>query len=314
MKITVIVCTYNRCEMLPQALDSLAIQQLPASVDWDVLVVDNNSTDQTQAVLGRYCEQHHPRFRYTFEPKQGLSHARNAGIAAASADILAFTDDDVIVDPDWLRNLTSALQSGQWAGSGGRIVPVWAEKLPAWLSPEDLATLGPFAGFDEGPEPKALMRPPYGGNTAFRREVLEKYGGFRVDLGRSNNNLQSREDVELGNRLFAAGERLRYEPNAVIRCPVAKSRMTKSYLLRWYYWEGRSEIADEGPLEARWCLMGIPLYLFRRLSRWALESTITPSEPRRFFCQRNAWKLTGLIVGCFRASKGNRPPAQGKAE
>ena len=300
MKITVIVCTYNRGDTVHEALDTIAAQELPENVEWDVLVVDNNSTDHTRAVLERYCRQHQPRFGYIFEPKQGLSNARNAGIAKAGGDILAFTDDDVFVDPGWLLNLTSALVEGrEWSGCGGRIIPVWNGLLPEWLSVEDVATLGPFAGFDEGPDPKALSRPPYGGNAAFRREIFERYGGFRADLGRSNNNLQGREDIELGNRLFAGGERLRYEPGAVIRCPIDPARMTRRYLLRWYYWEGRSEIADEGRLEARWSLMGVPLYLLRRLVRWVLQSLIAASAQQRFFCQRHAWKLAGQIAGCF---------------
>lgn len=318
MKITVIVCTYNRCETVHEALDSIAVQKLPDAVEWEVLVVNNNSTDQTQAVLERYCKLHQPRFNCIFEPRQGLSYARNAGIARARSDVLAFTDDDVIVDPEWLWSLTSALQSEEWAGCGGRIIPVWSGPLPDWLSAEDFATLGPFAGFDEGSEPKALARPPYGGNSAFRREIFEKYGGFRVDLGRSNKNLQGREDIELGNRLFAGGERLRYESNAIIRCPIVENRMKKPYLLRWYYWEGRSEIADLGTPEASWTIMGVPLYLFRRVARWWVQSFLMIKPQRRFLCQRNAWKAAGHIVGCFHASfcheEKNRPSTEVSTE
>jgi len=305
MNITVIVCTYNRCQTVTKSLDSIAVQNVPASVEWDVLVVDNNSTDQTREVLEKYCIQN-PRFSYVFESKQGLSHARNAGIQKARGEILAFTDDDVTADSDWLWSLTSSLSSGEWSFAGGRIIPVWSGKLPDWISENDLATMGPFTGFDEGLESKALTRPSYGGNTAFRRELFEKYGGFRTDLGRSNNNLQGREDIEIANRLFAAGERLRYEPNAVIRHPVEEYRMTKRYVLRWFYWDSRSEIADKGPHSTRWNIKGVPLSFLRTLVRWAIHWAISTNARRRFFCQLQIWKLMGWAVGCYQESGRRR--------
>lgn len=311
MKITVIVCTYNRCQVVTKALDSIAVQNMPASVEWDVLVVDNNSTDQTREVVEQYCLQNPARFSYMLESKQGLSNARNAGIQKSRGDVLAFTDDDAVVEPDWLWNLTSSLQSGEWAGSGGKIIPTWSGALPAWLSNEDLVSMGTFGGFDMGPEAGPLDRPPYGGNMAIRRDAFEKYGGFRVDLGRSSNNLQGREDVELANRLFAAGERLRYEPNAVIHHPVAESRKKKSYVLRWCYWDSRSEIADMGTLEARWSVMGVPLYLFRRLIRWPLQWLITINPRRRFRCESQFSRVVGYIAASYHESRRrvDRTPA-----
>jgi glycosyltransferase involved in cell wall biosynthesis len=314
MNITVIVCTYNRCETVTKALDSLAAQNIPESIKWDVLIVDNNSSDKTREVLERYCSQYPNRFSYIFEAKQGLSHARNAGIEKARGQILAFTDDDAIVEPDWLWNLTSSLESGEWAGAGGRIIPVWSGEIPDWLSRDDVLNIGTFGGFDMGPEAGALARPPYGGNVAFRREVFEKYGRYRVDLGRSANNLQGREDIELANRLFARDERLRYEPKAVIQHPVTESRMKKSYVLRWSYWEGRSEIADVGPLLAKWSILGVPIYLFRRLVRWKLQSLICLDPRQRFFCERNMWRVAGYIVACYKESQRRDGRARASAQ
>jgi len=299
MKISVVVCTYNRSQVLLKALESIAVQNIPQSVQWDVLVVDNNSSDQTREVMERYCNQSPDRFNYILESKQGLSHARNAGIEKSRGDVVAFTDDDAIVEPDWLWNLTSSLGRGEWAGAGGRIIPVWSGALPKWLSNDELNSIGTYGGFYLGPEAGPLTRPFYGGNMAIRREALERYGGFRVDLGRSSNNLQGREDVELANRLFAAGEQLRYEPNAVIRHPVAESRMTKSYVLRWHYWDGRSEIADTGQFEKGPSIMGVPFVQIRRLLRWTLQAMVSISPQKRFFCQRNVWILAGYIVSSY---------------
>src|ERR1039458_7067822 len=189
MKIAVILCTYNRCQLLVGALDSIAASVLPESLEWEVLVVDNNSSDQTREVVEGFSRRYPGRFRYVFECQQGLSCARNAGIRESQSEILAFTDDDVIVEPDWLWTLTSVLQAGEWTGAGGRIVAVWPGPLPSWLSTADPDTLGPYGEFNLGTESGPLRRPPYGANMAFRREVFEKYGDFRTDLGRSGSNL-----------------------------------------------------------------------------------------------------------------------------
>src|SRR5579862_7177185 len=103
MHITVILCTYNRAETLGKALDSVAAQNMPISLTWEVLVVDNNSRDRTREVVQQYAAKFPGRFRYFFEPAQGLSRARNAGIAQATGDVIAFMDDDVTLDCNWLR-------------------------------------------------------------------------------------------------------------------------------------------------------------------------------------------------------------------
>ena len=105
MSITVILCTYNRCQSLTKALQSVALSRLPASMDWDVLVVDNNSGDRTKEVVEEFSSRYPSRFRYLFERKQGKSNALNTGIRESNSEILAFTDDDVIVEPAWLMNL-----------------------------------------------------------------------------------------------------------------------------------------------------------------------------------------------------------------
>src|SRR5215831_7362478 len=134
MYITVILCTYNRFASLRNALTSAAGLVLPESVKWEVLVVDNNSADQTRVVIEEFCKQYPGRFRYLFEAKPGKSNALNSGIREAYGDILAFTDDDVTFDPMWLHNLTAALSSRGWIGAGGRIFWKWTCVRPTWLS------------------------------------------------------------------------------------------------------------------------------------------------------------------------------------
>src|ERR1700683_3449953 len=113
-KITVLLCTHNRAQSLPIALESIATQILPQSVGWEILVVDNNSSDETRQVVDDFCRRC-PQIRYLFESKQGISHARNSGIQNARGEILAFIDDDETAGIDWLKNLTANLHSGEWA-------------------------------------------------------------------------------------------------------------------------------------------------------------------------------------------------------
>lgn len=301
MKISVILCTYNRCRNLPEALGSIAASNLPEPVDWEVLVVDNNSSDQTREVIEHFCGQHPGRFRYLFEPRQGKSHALNTGIQASQGEVLAFADDDATVEPDWLWNLTSSLRNGESSGAGGRIIPVWKQPPPRWLSTEDPHTMGPFVAFDLGPEAISLTRPPYGANMAFRREVFERYGGFRTDLGPRPGSEIRREDVEFAQRLLDAGEPMRYEPSAVVHHPVPDNRVSKRFVRSWWFWYGYSEIMQFGlPSDARWRIVGVPLYSLRRLVRWALQWTVSISPPRRFSCERNVWCIAGIILGCYK--------------
>ena len=307
MRIALIVCTYNRCQLLVKTLDSIAASILPESVEWEVFVVDNNSSDQTREVVEGFCNRYPARFRYVFEGQQGLSCARNAGIRESQGEVIAFTDDDVIVEPDWLWTLTSVLHAGEWAGAGGPILAAWPGPIPCWLSTTDRDNLGPYGVCDFGPEAGPLRRPPYGANMAFRREVFEKYGDFRTDLGRTGSSLLGREDVEFANRLLTAAEPLWYEPGAVVRHRVQECRMNKKYVLNWWYWYGRSEVAELGPPPGKWLINGVPLVLLRRLVRWTLQWMISMRAQQRLFCQRTAWYIAGTAVACYKRSWLSNP-------
>jgi glycosyltransferase involved in cell wall biosynthesis len=315
MTITVILCTYNRCQSLAKALDGLAASRLPEEVAWEILVVDNNSSDQTRAVVKDYCRRYPDRFRYVFEPQQGKSYALNSGIRESQSLVLAFADDDAIVESSWLWNLTAALLDGEWAGAGGRIVPVWPGPLPNWLSISDPHSMGPFVAFDLGSEAGPLNRPPYGANMAFRREAFDKYGGFRTDLGPRPGSEIRREDIEFAQRLLVGGENLRYEPGAVVYHPVPEGRMKKRFVLRWWFWYGYSEIAETGPPSHAGRLFGgVPPYLLRRLLRWTLQWMFSVKPPGRFSCLRTVYYIAGTILACYRWSRRETVETTGGVE
>jgi len=307
MKVSVILCTFNRSATLPSALDSLVAQVLSPSVPWEIVVVDNNSSDETRATIERYCNRYPGRLRYLFEPQQGLSRARNAGIRAARGEIFAFLDDDVVADRDWLSNLTSALSDSVWAGAGGRVVPPEGFSPPHWLTlGGDMDLGGPLALFDLGMMPGDLKRAPFGANMAFRRSMFEKYGDFRVDLGRCGSSLLSGEETEFANRLLAASERIRYEPTAIVHHPVPAERLNEKYFRNWWFDFGRGRIIERARrpsllgLSREWFSILNLLWRFLpvRTMRWLL----TLSPPKRFYHKCQVWLTVGEIVQNYRVA------------
>ena len=303
MKISVVLCTYNRCQSLQKALTGAAALVLPESVEWEILVVDNNSNDQTRKTVEDFICRDPGRFRYLFEPQPGKSHALNAGIRESRGDVLAFMDDDVVVHPDWLHKLTAALHNGEWAGAGGRILPEWNCPLPRWLAPESSHAAGPLVAFHPMEQAGEIFEAPIGTNMAFRREMFEKYGNFRVDLGPRPGSELRNEDTEFGERLLAAGERLRYEPSALVYHPVTQNRLRKDYFLAWWRNKGEANIRQFGVRPGtRYRVAGIPLYLIRRFVKWTLKWMFSVNPAERFSNKLSAWENLGEIAECYRES------------
>lgn len=308
MDVTVILCTYNRAESLPVALESVATQSVPGEIRWEVVVVDNNSSDRTSEVVEDYTQKFPGRIRYAFEPEQGLSRARNTGVRMARGRIIAFIDDDVIADPSWLANLTGPLLSGECAGSGGRILPPKGFHPPKWMKiggKHDLfGSLLPL--FDLGDWATEMTRPPLGANMAFRKEMFGRYGAFRTDLGRCGNNYLMGEEIDFGNRLLSGGETLRYEPTAVVHHPVQEQRLSRKFYRRWWFDFGRTRIIER---PRRGGALGIPReyvsilsQVVRRLPVNVIGWMIAFDEGSRFYYECQMWSVWGEIVENYRCT------------
>jgi len=307
--ISVIVCTYNRSESLRKTLGSLA-QLCTPGAPWELIVVDNNSTDDTAEVAKILAAALNLNLRYVFEVNQGLSHARNAGIRAARGDIIAFTDDDATVDARWLCELQKAFDQFDCVGVAGKIVPVWTSQKPSWLELDGPQTLmkGVVCSFDLGEEPRELniSTAPFGAigaNMSFRKVAFERYGFFRSDLGRKGKTLMGGEDTEFCTRLLRAGDRLVYAPKAVVYHPVAEERLKKRYFQSWYFNYGRYMTRVDGFAENAVLYFGVPRYLFRSLltdfSKWLF---IFDSQ-RRFRHKLQLCLSLGEISEAHRISK-----------
>lgn len=315
MKITVILCTYNRAQSLALALESVAGSVLPGSISWEVLVVDNNSSDNTREVVEEFTRRYPGRFRYLFEPRAGKSHALNSGIRESSGEVLAFMDDDVTVDGKWLENLTARVLTREWAGSGGKILPQGSFTPPPWLTLDDRYALAPLAIFDLGTEAGEMNEPPFGTNMAFCREVFEKVGEFRTDLGPCPGSETRSEDTEFGYRVMAVGLRIWYEPSAIVYHSLPAHRLQKQYFLDWWYDKARADIKQDGvPSDTRWLIAGVPHYLFRRFCVWGIRWLLALEPGRRFTNKLKTYRAAGMITECYRHYHGKikveQKPAQ----
>ena len=312
MDITVIVCTYNRCHSLAKALESIAASTLPEHVEWEILVVDNNSKDRTSEVCEDICRQFPRRFRYLFEARQGKSHALNTGIREAAGQVVAFMDDDVTVEPAWLRNIVEPIQNESYVGTGGRICPPKDTLLPSWIALEgDWSLAGTLALFDRGSVPYVLTDPPYGTNMAFRRDMFEKHGGFRTDLGPCAGSEIRGEDTEFCLRLMRSGQDILYVPTAIVYHEVPENRLRKSYFLTWYYDYGRAFIRMRGLRGDLWFIprpvLGIMNHLFVMLPGAALRWWMTRNEKERFFAKTQVWKVMGQTAEIYHIWSTRKP-------
>ena len=299
--ISVIICTYNRSESLRGTLESLRAMHVSTAKPWELIVVDNNSQDATRRVVEEFESKALLPVRYVLEAQPGLSYARNKGILEAKGEIILFTDDDVIVDPNWLSQMESAFDRLDCPAAGGRIVPVWEGQKPAWFQENgQFATPKAIVSFDLGSEVCEPESAPYGANMAFRRRLFEEHGMFRTDLGRTKDVLLGGEDIEYFQRLRKAGEKVLYVPDAFVYHPVAVERTRKSYFQSWCFNAARSQVRLEGFPRNVVFWLGIPRYLFRTFVENAMKWMVSLEPKRRFYYKLQVCIAAGTIAEAWR--------------
>src|SRR4051812_38789422 len=224
--LSVLICTYNRAALLAQTLEALSAATPPAECAVEIVVVDNNSTDDTAAVVNKAMAAGGCPVRYVVERQQGKSFALNRGLALARGDVIALTDDDVLPGSNWLVRIVDTFRAEDVVFVFGKVRPRW--EVPP---PPEMLTLrardfwGPLALIDYGDEPVrydadsfGTKRLPVGANLAIRRDAIERIGGWRTDLGKVDNSMIAGEDHELCVRLHAAGLYSGiYDPAAEVR-------------------------------------------------------------------------------------------------
>ncbi|CAG9932783.1 glycosyltransferase [Candidatus Nitrotoga arctica] len=302
MDASVIVCTYNRGESLRDTLRALKAQQPVARREWEVIVVDNNSNDHTQQVIAEF-QREWPLLRYEFEGEQGLSHARNHGIAAAQGDILLFTDDDVLPESDWMEVTLAGLEQYSADACGGYIAPIWEVPPPGWLTERFHGFLAVRTERSDDYDITSPSQAPYGANMAFRREVIQKVGGFDTSRGRKGKVLASGEDIELFERILSAGLKSMFLGQSRVRHKVESFRLTKRYFRRWRFQTSRN-IAQSKNIAGERRLLNIPLYVFPQFLRAVVRMLwghMTQPRDEAFNREMVVCHFLGLMQGLYRS-------------
>ena len=246
MLITAIVGTYNRCRSLQDTLTALKGQRLAEGNELEIVVMDNNSTDQTPGVVQAVSGQPGWPVRYVREDRQGISFARNRGIAEAQGAFIVSTDDDTLPAENWVQELVGGLQAHQGDCGGGKVLPLWLSEPPEWMYEVRLreAVWNTLGMLDRGNRPlvasPAHWNFPYGANIGFRKDLFREIGLFRTDLGAVGRGLARGEDTEFFGRAGRAGKRVLYVPSAIVHHKVENNRMTLQYFRRWKFNSGRS--------------------------------------------------------------------------
>jgi glycosyltransferase involved in cell wall biosynthesis len=295
-RLGVVICTCNRADMLAATLDSLAAVRAPAGSTVDVLVVDNNSQDGTQARV-RQREAGWPldRLHALFEPRQGKQFALNTAIAHArelGCEVLAFSDDDIVFPPDWLEQVDAVFADGAIALAGGRTTLEWpATGRPVWYDDAMGAIVG---GVDLGSE--RLMPPPpgyapAGANLAARTELFTRVGGFSEAHFRHM-------DFEFGQRCLQRGEAVAYEPRLQVTAPIDPAMLTRRYFRRWSLKAGIEPWHRARPGERQ--LAWVPVWLYRQLLQdmalWLVAPLLCEAPPERFARELRIWRGWGTVA------------------
>lgn len=307
MEFTVIVCTYRRAANLPVCLGQLARQKGVDSREWEVLVVDNNSPDDTREVVERLAVELPIQVRYAFEPEQGLNHARNHGVRHSQSTYFCFVDDDILVSEDWLAALFRAFETNDADAVGGRIHLDPSVTLPKWIRPE-ADMLGFLGHQDFGDKPFAMdgqTRYPFGGNMAFHRRVVERIGYFDPKLGRKGEGRKRSElfkgaETDYFHRLAAAGNaKIVYEPDAVVYHRVMPFQIRKEYFRTIHFNAGyQRALHDDTPFGRT--LLGVPGFYYTQLVRGVgkyLALALSSGPDHAFRQQMNVGHMIGTMLG-----------------
>jgi glycosyltransferase involved in cell wall biosynthesis len=294
--IAIIICTWNRAALLRGTLMSLQKQIVPANTEVDVIVVDNNSSDDTKPMVEQLCNEWQPgTLHYTFERRQGKQFALNAGIAVSRSELLAFTDDDIILPPDWIANICSAFENSQIQLVGGKTLLAWPEAgIPSWYAPDMAAILGEV---DIGAQrlcPPPPHYAPAGANLVARRSLFDRVGLF------SDTHFRHM-DYEFGLRCAKAQVGIAYDPSLVVLAPVDARILSKRYFRRWSFKAG---IAGSGaaPASETAKFFGVPRWIFRRLLSdlvcLPVELLLKP-HAKAFARELRIWRDLGTIASAW---------------
>lgn len=308
--ITIIICTRNRAASLERTLDSLSPNMGHPSLA-RVVLVDNGSTDHTGSVLSDFEEKHRGVVARVFEPRGGKTYAINSGIEASSSSVLAFTDDDVILSPDWVSQIATALEKYPDCDVfGGRVEPVLPDgmEMPVWVHRSDPLNIaeGPLCDHNKGLSVRSYyergMCTPVGANVVIRRWLLNLYGAFDSSLEEKDSRIPMSEDSIFFNRLKKNRVKMMYIPSISVSHVTAPERLTKKYFRTYFRKSARSVIRASDRSEAGIRIFNVPWHFYRRLIYkgflWTLAGLRCDTKGLRFARELDFIYLCA-VVGAF---------------
>lgn len=307
LKITVLICTHNRVELLSRVIDSLNAAQRPTAAEVSLFVVANACSDGTHTFLSEYdAGTDDLPLRWIEEPTPGKSHALNRALPMLTHPVIAFVDDDHRVDAGYLVGVADAVRS--WPEAGlicGRILPDWDGTEPEWVHDDGPYRIYPLPvpRYDQGLTPMRVDLDgaiPGGGNLVARLDVTQATGPFLTELGPTGHDLGGAEDLEWVRRALRQGAVLRYSPAIVQYHFVDGERLTLPYLMRKGFQRSKSVMRFRHPEGS------VPLYMWRKVFSYGARSVLAiQSQARRFYLVRLASSL-GEMSGIRDADRKRR--------
>jgi len=242
MRFSFVTCTYNRSKYLRRTIESVCAQSFDPG-NYEIIIIDNNSTDDTARLCGILINENKDRIiRYFKEIDQGLSYALNRGIKEASGEFLIYIDDDETIDKEHLQLLDGHLNDFPSAVlCASPVVPVYEKKEPGWMSPFTKRLIGGY--FNQGDKVKKLNKNNYPGtgHTIIKKELYEKYGYYNTNLGRSGSSLMGAEDKDMIYRLISNNVACYYLPDIPIYHHIPEYKLSNDFFNKLTYSVGKSE-------------------------------------------------------------------------
>jgi glycosyltransferase involved in cell wall biosynthesis len=307
VKLTVLIPTYNCAGLLQKLLDSIRKAAIPESLrDTHILVIDNNSKDDTKAVV----ERNQPSFplvlEYLFEPNQGKPYALNLGIRNSEGEWIGMIDQDEQIDPSWLSTAEQRMKRDDIDFFGGPYMPLWEKQPPGWLPyPECKGVLAYSHGdsfLEDGKEfAYHVDRPTMlaGGNAFIRRRIFERLGGYNILVD------EGHDDTDMYRRLLANGIAGIFVPSLKIYHTIPSKRMRRTYFLYWYFWKGAYE-GQRPPEPNHAVLFKVERWRFRYYARFVPRAIADFKA-----CLQIAYFIGFLFRVWISPKKAHRPELEG---
>ena len=311
---TLVICTFNRAEHLRDVLKTALNQDTGGQFRYEVLVVDNNSSDATREVVDRYLADGHSNLRYLFEERQGKSYALNSALAAVRGAYYTIVDDDFILPARWLADLFDGIrQHPDVSFLSGKVLPSWGSAPPPWLTREHWSAIA-MADYGEQEFRTSLDNQICLLACTFRTDDVKRVGGYDPRLGVTGNRIGGVEDLDILLRLWKAGKEGVYLPRVAFLHKVEPERLTKRYHRRWHRGHGRSYAIMRDPAtEGRSRILDVPRYMYREALASAARTlllSLSRRQARAFTAETRLWFIVGFMAERLRQRlRGERPDA-----